>query len=93
MKADKITGAGSFTQSESVNRSADETNATPDSAPESKDQVTVNQEALRKAESGDANRVDTTIRTNTTKKPMPDPRYTAQAILDRELLGLKKFYS
>ncbi len=40
------------------------------------------------------------IRTNTREtkrlkkvKPIPDSRYTEQAILDREILGLKKFFS
>ena len=93
MKTEKAADARPFSQTEFDQNRADKPNTATTKTAELQDQVTLSQEALRKAERDEESRVDRTTRANGTKKSMPDPRYTAQAILDRELLGLKKFYS
>lgn len=69
----------------------------PETAPSKpavlEDRVTLSQEALLKAKSDAVRRAEEIAPSPGIKKTIPDPRYTAQAILDRELLALKKFYS
>jgi hypothetical protein len=91
MKVDKISSE-LFTQTETILHDGDEQRLAPATTGESQDQVALRQDALRKVEREPANRVDSPSRSSLSKKPAPDPRYTAQAILDRELLGLKKLY-
>ena len=93
MKAEKVSGTETFTKTKLVNNRADKQNTASAKKAESNDLVTLSQDSLTKTEGEPLSRVDELARTSGAKKLSPDPRYTAQAILDRELLGLKKFYS
>ena len=94
MKAEKINNAEMIDKAKASDDRSPGRETAPPNVPVKMDTVTVGQDAL------DQMAGDYPIQTEAfatkrlkKKKPLPDPRYTAQAILDREILGLKKFYS
>jgi hypothetical protein len=95
MKAEKVINTNMATEAEELENRDEEPQTASTALTEPRDTATLCRELLDISPE-EFDRIYASSReTKRLKKvkPVPDSRYTEQAILDREILGLKKFYS